>query len=84
MTGAVLRIQGSDLDDDDKLHETNLGDGWIASVHPEDRDQAVRIWRECVANRVAMDTENRVADHTGVYRWKNVRAAPVSGLMARL
>ena len=54
-------------------------DGWIACVHPDDRDQAERLTRECLVVGSARSAELRVVRPNGDLRWVIVGVAPVSG-----
>jgi PAS domain S-box-containing protein len=46
-----------------------LGDGWIDSVHPDDRVPAVDGYRRAFAAREPFRLEYRLRRHDGVYRW---------------
>lgn len=54
-----------------------LGYGWLAAIHPDDRDYAERQWRDAVAGRGVVDAEFRLRAATGGWRWTNVRAKPL-------
>ncbi len=54
-----------------------LHEGWSAAIHPEDRDQVIRAWKEAVANGMPYRVEERVRRHDGVYRTMAVSAVPV-------
>jgi PAS domain S-box-containing protein len=53
------------------------GSGWIAAVHPEDRDRTSVIWRRAVMTRSLYETEYRLRRHDGQYRRVAVRGVPV-------
>ena len=53
------------------------GYGWVAKVHPEDRERAVRIWRLSFASHRTLEAEYRAENKNGEYRWIGVRASPV-------
>jgi PAS domain S-box-containing protein len=55
------------------------GSGWLAFVHPQDRANAARDWREAIhAGRYEADY--RIYDAaSGKYRWFQTRATPVHG-----
>lgn len=57
--------------------EASRGRGWLAAVHPDDRQRAVRAWR--LAPRAeALDIDYRIRDEeSGRYRWFQTRARPV-------
>lgn len=54
-----------------------VGDGWLGAVHPDDREQALRQWRDAVARRAGLDTRFRVRRIDGRWCWSTVRAAPL-------
>jgi two-component system, chemotaxis family, CheB/CheR fusion protein len=53
------------------------GFGWVAVVHPDDRDRAESGWRKAVAELTPVNEEVRIRSATGEWRWTNVRAAPL-------
>ena len=55
------------------------GWGWLDAVHPEDRDRVSDLWRECLASRGLFHAEFRLRRRDGVWRYCEVRAAPVMG-----
>ncbi|MDX1494541.1 MAG: PAS domain-containing protein, partial [Longimicrobiales bacterium] len=57
--------------------EEVAGDGWIHSVHPDDRARAAEAWRSAVERRSAYDVEYRIRRKDGAYRLFSVRAVPV-------
>jgi diguanylate cyclase (GGDEF)-like protein/PAS domain S-box-containing protein len=46
-----------------------LGDGWQTIVHPEDREQFIRVYRTAFANRERFQQEYRCLRRDGEYRW---------------
>ncbi|HLK18142.1 MAG TPA: PAS domain S-box protein [Bryobacteraceae bacterium] len=54
-----------------------LAMGWIAVVHPEDRERTREVWLRAVKIRSFYDTEYRLRRADGAYRWMAVHAAPV-------
>jgi len=57
--------------------EEYQGNGWLDSVHPEDRERVERDWRDCVAAGKVFDSRYRVRTKTGSYRHYDVRAVPI-------
>ena len=53
------------------------GDGWVNAVHPDDRANARRQWREAVEAKGDLDAEFRLRYAPGGYRWTHVRATPI-------
>jgi PAS domain S-box-containing protein len=61
-----------------------LGWGWLEAVHPEDREELERGWRQAVASTEPFQGEVRLRRHDGVYRHMQVRAVPVLELDGRV
>ena len=53
------------------------GSGWLASIHPEDRERVERDWRECVRSGKVFDDRYRIRTKAGSYRHYDVRAVPI-------
>lgn len=57
--------------------EDSLDLGWLAALHPDDREPATAAWREARdTGQLQMEARIRHAP-TGSYRWFQTRAAPV-------
>ena len=56
-------------------------EGWLAFVHPDDREHAEAAWREAVEHGRPYESRHRVRQPDGSYRWFIVRArlAPAAG-----
>jgi PAS domain S-box-containing protein len=55
-----------------------LGSGWLAAVHPEERDQAVRRWKQSLATGEPYETAFRLLRGCNEsWRWHLVRALPL-------
>jgi PAS domain S-box-containing protein len=57
--------------------EDYLADGWLAAIHPDDRDRIERDWRDCIRTGTVFDGNYRVRTKTGSYRHYDVRAVPI-------
>jgi PAS domain S-box-containing protein len=57
--------------------EEFLGNGWLDSIHPEDRDRVERDWRECLRTGRIFDDRFRMRTRGGAYRHYDVRAVPI-------
>ncbi len=75
--GAIEFTTRSSFERMGQVPEDLLGWGWSNSVHPEDRDRAVRNWREAVAAGRLFEQEIRLPDSHGNYRWFLARAVPL-------
>lgn len=53
------------------------GSGWIAAVHPDDRERTAAVWRQAVLTSSLYKTEYRLQRHDGLYRLVAVRGVPV-------
>jgi PAS domain S-box-containing protein len=52
--------------------------GWLDAVHPDDREQARRTWLECTASCSVYETEYRLRQPDGSYRWTAVKGVPLT------
>jgi PAS domain S-box-containing protein len=53
------------------------GMGWIAALHPEDRERNTEVWLKAVGYRSFYHTEYRMRRYDGQYRWMAVHGVPV-------
>lgn len=53
------------------------GSGWVNALHPDDREQTLRVWATAVQSRTLYDTEYRLRRHDGQYRDVMARGVPV-------
>ncbi|AXB76037.1 PAS domain S-box protein [Novosphingobium sp. P6W] len=53
-------------------------DGWARIVHPDERGAVLERWARSVATGEVYDTEMRLRDAAGRYRWHLVRALPLT------
>jgi len=64
--------------------EESRGLGWLAAIHPEDREAAVRAW-EVAPRQGALDVEFRVrCIPDGRYLWHRTRSTPVRDARGRI
>ncbi len=54
-----------------------LREGWANAVHPDDRDFALRQWREAVLKCTPVNAEFRIRGPNGEWCWTNMRATPL-------
>ncbi|WP_232492369.1 PAS domain S-box protein [Novosphingobium kaempferiae] len=54
------------------------GDGWARLVHPDDRAATLHQWSSALATGESYDTELRLRDAEGLYRWHLARALPLT------
>ena len=54
-----------------------LGYGWLAQVHGEDRERVREDWRAAVKAGTTFDSELRIRRADGVYRWFKARSVPI-------
>jgi PAS domain S-box-containing protein len=64
--------------------EQAQGDGWLKSVHPDDRELAVGSWKVSVANGAPHQCEYRIRGEDGIYRWFLSRALPLRDEQRRI
>jgi PAS domain S-box-containing protein len=53
-----------------------MQDGWMQIVHPEDRAENIKLWKEAVEKGHDFLFEHRFRKHDGEYRWQLSRAIP--------
>ena len=53
------------------------GSGWIAALHPGDRDRTAAAWSAAVAARTLFEAEYRLRRHNGEYRYFAAHGVPV-------
>lgn len=56
--------------------QDSLGMGWLDAVHPDDREETSRAWREA-ASVGGINVEHRIRSSDGIYRWFHTRNRPV-------
>ncbi|QOL50755.1 PAS domain-containing sensor histidine kinase [Massilia litorea] len=52
--------------------------GWLDAVHPDDRERARRTWLDCAATGTVYETEYRLRQLDGSYRWMAVKGVPIA------
>ncbi len=60
-----------------QTYEEYTGAGWLAAVHPADRDRVAAAWVGAIAGESACESEYRLRGADGVFRTVRCRAAPV-------
>ena len=59
------------------LSESELEEGgWIHMVHPEDREENMRVWTDSITSGKDFLIEHRFKRYDGEYRWQLSRALP--------
>jgi PAS domain S-box-containing protein len=53
-----------------------LGEGWVETIHPDDRQRAAAAWRHAVETTAFYDEEYRFVGASGECRWFRCRATP--------
>ncbi|WP_414623206.1 PAS domain S-box protein [Calothrix sp. CCY 0018] len=56
--------------------EESLGEGWIKVLHPEDREQVVKAWKQAVKVKRPFDSDHRFLRPDGRIVWVKVQALP--------
>lgn len=57
--------------------EASYGAAWIGFVHPDDADNAGRVWSEAVASGEPYEVRYRLKRYDGQYRWVIARGLPI-------
>ena len=58
-------------------YEQWRGFGWLDALHPDDREETMRVWTEAVRQRGTFEINYRMRRADGVFRWTAVKAVPV-------
>jgi formate hydrogenlyase transcriptional activator len=53
------------------------GWGWTSFIHPDDREEHLRLWRTSMSDGQPAVSQSRVADAKGEYRWMLHRTEPL-------
>ncbi|MEP0428165.1 PAS domain S-box protein [Rhodopirellula bahusiensis] len=53
-----------------------IGSGWLAVIHPDDRELTQSVWSDAVEKGHPLVMEYRLRNRHGEYRWFQVRTAP--------
>ncbi|MCF6131839.1 PAS domain-containing protein [Flavobacterium wongokense] len=53
--------------------------GWLDIVHPDDRDENIRLWMESIVTGKDFLYQHRFRRFDGIYRWQLSRAIPQKG-----
>jgi PAS domain S-box-containing protein len=56
--------------------QESLGEGWIKVLHPEDREQVVKAWKQAVKAKIAFANDHRFLRPDGKVVWVKVQALP--------
>jgi PAS domain S-box-containing protein len=67
------------LDFTGRSMKEELGEGWSAGVHPDDRETRLRTYADAFDGRRAFTVEYRLRRHDGEYRWILDRGVPRLG-----
>ena len=59
--------------------EEELGNGWVAGVHPDDREKCLKAYNEAFDHRQNFRTEYRLRGHDGKFRWVDDIGVPRIG-----
>ncbi len=57
-------------------HEQMGKDGWMQIVHPDDREENMRVWNHSINSGTDFIFEHRFGKYDGAYRWQLSRAIP--------
>jgi PAS domain S-box-containing protein len=60
-----------------QTYEQAKGNGWAATLHPDDLPNTLQIWQEAVRTKQPYETEYRMRRHDGQYRYMLARGTPV-------
>jgi two-component system, sensor histidine kinase and response regulator len=63
--------------------EESLGDGWFRTLHPEDKEDVVKLWAER-RDSDDLETEYRILRESGEVRWVQARSRPMRDADGRI
>jgi len=58
--------------------------GWVEAIHPDDRAQSARRYREVLGSGQPLQQEHRIRSAQGEYRWFLVQALPIRDAQGRV
>ena len=61
-----------------------IGLGWTRALHPDDREQVLRMWQDAGEHGSEIITQYRFRTPSGRETWLNTRAVPVRNRMGRI
>ncbi len=61
-------------------HEDAVGEGWTSTLHPDDRDEVLRSWREAVAEEKHWGRDFRYLKPDGQVAWVSGSAVPLRNM----
>lgn len=74
--GKVLSVSSKWTEATGVTLDNALGDGWIASLHPDDVATTLEKWKHSLASGAPFDAPYRIRLVDGSYRWVRARAFP--------
>jgi PAS domain S-box-containing protein len=57
--------------------DSAVGFGWLEYVHPDDKEQSLARWMDCVQSGQPYESEYRLRGADAQYRWFRARAVPL-------
>jgi PAS domain S-box-containing protein len=77
-SGAVVKPLPSWQEFTDQSWEAYRGWGWLAAVHPDDREQVMATWTQARTERSVYECEYRLKHRPGGYRYMVARAVAIA------
>ncbi len=75
--GRLTYFNQATMDYSGKNYNTFLeGNGWLDIVHPDEKEENIRVWAESVTSKTPFVFEHRFRHKSGSYRWFLSRAFP--------
>jgi PAS domain S-box-containing protein len=62
----------------DRDQEALAGEGWLASIHPDDQEDFLAAWGDAIANKRDLDREVRLCTGAGAGVWMICRVRPMT------
>ncbi|MDQ2834790.1 MAG: EAL domain-containing protein [Acidobacteriota bacterium] len=75
-SGAILDVSKKWGDLTGLSKKETLGSGWFSVLHPDDLTPTIQAFNDAVRSGNPIDTQYRIRDRDGLWRWLRARAAP--------
>ena len=76
-TGNILYTNKSFQDITGISYENSLGSGWINTIHPDDRNEVIRIWNQTISKKRGKGLDWRFVTPDGNIRLVHTKIAPI-------
>ena len=64
--------------------DSAVGSGWLEYLHPDDKEQSLAHWLQCVQSGEVYESEYRLRGADSQYRWFRARAVPLRDAQGKI